>query len=262
MPPPRILLAVVGSMLVVCAQAQQRTAKDPSAIGRALRPKAARAALPAGSDLFVATLGAWDFAQTDSNTSYAYTTLGGVEFVMAASGPGAITEMIASVHLPTGVLIDSFELDYCDLDAAQEIGVLFDDCADDAGGPGPCTEIGSAQTTGAPGCGYVNSGFIGATTDNVNHDYILGVLLPYPSTAGFRGIKIYYRLQVSPAPLTPTFNDVPLSDPAFQFIEAFAAAGITVGCQTSPPLYCPDGTVTRRQMAVFFAKALGLRWPG
>ena len=56
------------------------------------------------------------------------------------------------------------------------------------------------------------------------------------------------------------FNDVPISDGAFQFIEAFNAAQITVGCNISPPKFCPDDNVTRRQMAVFFAKALGLYW--
>jgi hypothetical protein len=63
---------------------------------------------------------------------------------------------------------------------------------------------------------------------------------------------------VSPAPGTATFNDVPTTDPAFKFIEALFNAGITSGCQTSPPLYCPDKQVTRREMAVFLAVALGL----
>lgn len=42
-------------------------------------------------------------------------------------------------------------------------------------------------------------------------------------------------------------------------INANAAAGITIGC--NPPandLYCPDGQVTREQMASFLARALGL----
>jgi len=43
-------------------------------------------------------------------------------------------------------------------------------------------------------------------------------------------------------------------------IEALVAAGITVGCNASPPTYCPDDFVTRKQMAAFFARALGLRW--
>jgi hypothetical protein len=65
-------------------------------------------------------------------------------------------------------------------------------------------------------------------------------------------------LPVSPAPATATFNDVPTTDGAFRFIEALAKSGITSGCQTSPPLYCPDKQITRREMAVFLAVALGL----
>jgi hypothetical protein len=68
-----------------------------------------------------------------------------------------------------------------------------------------------------------------------------------------------YNLRVSAAPTSPTFNDVPVSDPAFQYIEALAASGITAGC--GPAVYCPEAPLTRRQMAVFIAKALGLDWP-
>jgi hypothetical protein len=70
---------------------------------------------------------------------------------------------------------------------------------------------------------------------------------------------IEYQLQVSPAPATPTFNDVPPSDFGFQYVEALAASGITGGCGGGE--YCPDAPVTRRQMAIFIAKALGLHFP-
>ena len=52
---------------------------------------------------------------------------------------------------------------------------------------------------------------------------------------------------------------LPTSDSAFQFVEALAASGITAGCGSGN--YCPDAFLTRRQMAVFLAKALGLHWP-
>lgn len=74
------------------------------------------------------------------------------------------------------------------------------------------------------------------------------------------GMIFGYRLQVSPAPPTPTFGDVPASDFGFQYIEALAASGITGGCGGGN--YCPDNPVTRRQMAIFIAKALGLNWDG
>ena len=39
-------------------------------------------------------------------------------------------------------------------------------------------------------------------------------------------------------------------------IEAIAAAGITAGC--GPQVFCPDGLVTRAQMATFLVRALNL----
>ena len=84
-------------------------------------------------------------------------------------------------------------------------------------------------------------------------------LAQVPPGSGVGGVKIIWRRQVSPPPATPTFGDVPASDSAFPFIEALAASGITAGCAGGN--YCPDANLTRRQMAVFLAKALGLHWP-
>jgi hypothetical protein len=53
------------------------------------------------------------------------------------------------------------------------------------------------------------------------------------------------------------FLDVPMSDPFAPFIKAFYDAGITSGCTTNPSQFCPGGTVTRGQMAVFIERALG-----
>ena len=71
---------------------------------------------------------------------------------------------------------------------------------------------------------------------------------------------MYYRLQVSPAPATATFpNDVPTSHPQFRFVEALAASGLTSGCGAGS--FCPDSPLTRGQMSVFLAVALGLHFP-
>ena len=60
-------------------------------------------------------------------------------------------------------------------------------------------------------------------------------------------------------PATPTFTDVSPSHLFYRYIEALAAAGVTAGCGGGN--YCPDAAVTRGQMAVFMARALGLFWP-
>lgn len=74
-----------------------------------------------------------------------------------------------------------------------------------------------------------------------------------------RQARILWRRQVSPAPVTATFLDVPTTHPYFRFVEALAASGITGGCGSDN--YCPDDPLTRGQMAVFLAAALGLHWP-
>src|SRR5262249_40288336 len=52
-----------------------------------------------------------------------------------------------------------------------------------------------------------------------------------------------------------TFADVPPSLGIWQFVETMAANGVTSGCGGLPPLYCPNGTVSRDQMAVFLLRA-------
>jgi hypothetical protein len=82
-----------------------------------------------------------------------------------------------------------------------------------------------------------------------------------PNNQFFGWVEVWWKRSVSPAPGVASFNDVPTGHPLFQFVEALKASGITGGCQSVPPLYCPDAALTRGQMAVFLAKALGLHWP-
>jgi len=101
---------------------------------------------------------------------------------------------------------------------------------------------------------------LGHTVNHYNSNYTL--CLSLPSSAGaikFRSFKLLYRRQVSPAPATATFNDVPTGHIFFQYVEALANSGITAGCGSGN--FCPDSPLTRGQMAVFLAKALGLHYP-
>jgi len=73
------------------------------------------------------------------------------------------------------------------------------------------------------------------------------------------GVRVLWRRQVSPPPSSPSFADVPVNHPFFQWIEALKKSNITAGC--SEQNFCPNAPLTRAQMAVFLAKALGLHWP-
>ena len=67
----------------------------------------------------------------------------------------------------------------------------------------------------------------------------------------FHGERIG-RVTVGPS---STFIDVADTNPFLGWIEALVAAGITGGCAVSPPQYCPQGLVTRAQMAVFLLRS-------
>jgi hypothetical protein len=62
-----------------------------------------------------------------------------------------------------------------------------------------------------------------------------------------------------PPPAQGVFQDVPVNDPFAKWIEKLAADGVTGGCSTNPPLFCPNNAVTRGQMAVFLTRNFNLQ---
>jgi hypothetical protein len=60
-----------------------------------------------------------------------------------------------------------------------------------------------------------------------------------------------------PTPTSQRFTDVPPENSFYAFIDRLAALGITVGCNTQGPQYCPSSPVTREQMSAFIVRALG-----
>jgi len=168
----------------------------------------------------------------------------------------------AAVQLPAGALVTSIELDACDTNPAASVRlVLFK-----YGALESSTTVLAIVDTGpaaTPGCAFFPLNLpTPESIDNENNTYVAVVSISgtNDSSARFQAVRIFYNLQVSPAPATATFNDVPTSHVFFRFIQALAAAGITSGCSASPPLYCPDDPVTRGQMAVFLSRALGLQF--
>ena len=97
------------------------------------------------------------------------------------------------------------------------------------------------------------------TVDSTKYYFALVDLQEASQNMCIKGMRVVYKLQVSPAPASATFPDVPTSYWAFQYIEALAASGITAGCGGGN--YCPETYVKRSEMAVFLSKALGLHWP-
>jgi hypothetical protein len=179
----------------------------------------------------------------------------------------------AHVPLPQGAYIDSWRAFYYDNDPTYNVEVTLYKLYDDITATPTLLRATYGQFVSSGTPGYTNhhqvEGFTidlrepapgsGVTRAQAADFYSFEVLMPGSYDVRFKGVRVVWHRQVSPAPAAATFNDVPTSDPGFQYIEALVASGITAGCGGSN--YCPDATLTRRQMAVFLAKALGLHWP-
>lgn len=164
----------------------------------------------------------------------------------------------APVNLPSGARIDGVAIEVYDNDPAYEISSWLGIHVGSTPGTN-ANFVNAANTSGTPGWTYVTNQSINVTVDNLNNAYFIQVNLY--TNAGLhklRRVLVYYHLQVSPAPLTATFGDVPTGHPQFQFIEALVASGVTAGCGSGN--YCPSNPLTRGQMAVFLSKLVGLYW--
>lgn len=191
------------------------------------------------------TVGAWAFQPIDGTAVYGGDA--GSRYIVSGGGCWA-----APVNLPTGSFIDHLELEGCDNSDGSDISASLVWCL-------PCAEDQVLFTSGTPGCGRFTSLPIQIGVLNGELTYLVKVCTPGGSDTSFTSVRLYYQLQVSGPPATATFNDVPTTNPYFQFVEALAASGITAGCGGGN--FCPDSPVTRGQMATFLAKALGLYFP-
>ena len=172
---------------------------------------------------------------------------------------GATGQFVASPHLPSGALVTYFELDSCDDDPVNDVMANLYLCDI----LGSCASAASqlSSNNNSISCGYTSADVsaAGIQVDNYRNQVTVMVQTSGAHSTRFAGVILGYKLQVSAAPLFADFNDVPPSNPQFQFIEALYASGITAGCGGGN--YCPNSPLTRGQMAVFLAKALGLQWP-
>ncbi|HTY40275.1 MAG TPA: S-layer homology domain-containing protein [Thermoanaerobaculia bacterium] len=200
-------------------------------------------------DYTVTTISATSF--TADNTNY-FTTL----CCLSRGFNNGDGEFYSNVDVPAGAVIDYIGLESYSTCAGVAGVELWEVTHGFTSGIATfsSTSHGYATDYNASPIGYLNVQNNGKAL--VAQVELSSACANYPA---FTWVEIWWRRTVSTAPGSPTFNDVPANDPAFQFIEALAASGVTGGCGGGN--YCPDNPVTRRQMAVFLAKALGLHWP-
>jgi hypothetical protein len=159
----------------------------------------------------------------------------------------------AGLDLPAGSIIDYIGVNTATAaDASMGFTLHF---RDHLGGTAPLVSFSF------PSHGYQTdyAGPLGILIPaNVDRTFVLEVEYAPGVDACFGYVEVWWRRAVPDPPAIPTFADVPASHPFFQFIEALGDSGITGGCGGNH--FCPDAPLTRGQMAVFLAKALGLHW--
>ncbi len=207
------------------------------------------------------TIMAWEFDTLESGAITAT--------VAAPMGAGAAlrygdgtfgSNFVAGVRLPAGALVTSIEVEACDNSPTRNVSFGLVKQAAPAGMITFLTGGDTSGGMGVPGCGLFPATLtVPETIDNRNNIYFLFVATEAgDSSTRFAAARVFYQLQVSAGPATATFGDVPTTHPFFRFVEALVAAGITGGCGGGN--YCPNDPLTRGQMAVFLATALGLQF--
>ncbi len=168
----------------------------------------------------------------------------------------------AAVDLPDGAVILALGLYFDDIDPAENVSATLRVYTGVNQNNASFFDVATATSIGTPYKGGVYATLLHTVRNNTwNGGGMYAVVIGMPATGGtlgFKGVDLIWHRQISPPPATATFGDVPTSDSYFQAIEALVASGITSGCGDGN--FCPDAPLTRRQMAVFLAKAMGLHW--
>jgi len=254
--------ALVGVVLLtgLANVARGQTLADPATLPRVAPSSSTPATF---GTVPTSYLTIWDAQFSPLTSAVTYGDLGSGAAKASRFGIGSSRVFLAPVNLPNGALVVSVEMDACDSNGggAHVFGVLGQ--CDMFGNN--CAAIGasllSVSNSTTP-CAQVIEDvsslnyIVNNLTGRLFFDVVTG---SGDATNSISGALIGYKLQVSPAPVMSDFGDVPTSSPQFQFIEALFDAGITAGCGGGN--FCPDNPVTRGQMAVFLAKALGLQFP-
>lgn len=258
-----IFLSVLVLGLTAAAYAQELVGAqaDPSGVvviePRSWNEAAPREPVYGTLDFITYTVPIQNFMLPNNTVTWATSGLGAVY-----QTSGVQIDWWAPVVLPSGALVSSIEMEACDSTATGQTLFGMSQVISPGVNGWNITSVGSTGTSATPGCAFFPINLTTPVTiDNENNIYLLFADWEgnFTSNNRIHAVRIFYNLQVSPAPGTATFSDVPTGHSYFQYIEALAASGITVGCGGGN--YCPDSYLTRGQMAVFLSRALGLHWP-
>lgn len=161
--------------------------------------------------------------------------------------------------LPHGVELSGIRIWANDTNAGSDIlFFVFEACYPNFG-PGATNIVSIANAVGTAGSSGNQSDFANTTLTTIdNVGCVYTVRANFQATTGLtlQKVRMQWQRQITPAPLVASFTDVPTNAQFFREVEALALSGVTSGCTATT--FCPENFVTRRQMAAFLSRALGL----
>ena len=196
-------------------------------------------------------IGATAFTPYDSSTAWVY----------AAPGMRAITGgspwMDQVVRLQSGAQLILVRMFYDDLSATGRVHFWL--WRNRIEGVSPFTFTQLATAASPAGTSRYSSVFTNLNETIRNQQNIYHIRFRSDNiNARFAGIRLFWHRQIR-AGLPNPFSDIGFLPAEFQnSITSLADSGITTG--TTPTTYSPSAPVTRAQMAVFLARAMGLYW--
>jgi len=202
------------------------------------------------------------FNPTSSDAEYYSATNGGL-----TCNSGSTYEYFdAQLEPPVGARIEGIRFWTYDSDGPENMHAFLWETCQPFAGPGTPIHTELFATDISSGTGGEWSQFVDVpdrTANTAGCVYRVRVRFGLNNNCNGESLRLHkarlqFRRQVSPAPVTATFNDVGTGHLFFRYVEALVDSGITAGCGGGS--YCPDAPVTRGQMAVFLSKALGLHW--
>ncbi len=192
---------------------------------------------------------------------------GSVTGGLSCTNASTESRAVGQVILPHGVDIEVIRVWANDNSVSDNMQItLQSSCLPDSAAALPTvTNLGTVTSGGSLGA-FTDSAVVAGTVLADNQSCTYQVVVRFGNTVNacdtaltFYKARIQWDRLIPLAPALASFTDVPTNAQFFREIEALADTGITAGCTATE--FCPDVFVTRRQMAAFLARALGLQPP-
>ena len=165
------------------------------------------------------------------------------------------TDMVmeASLNLPSGAYLNLARLYYYDNSGGSLSMYLWREYLSNN-----WTTVASGSTSGTPGYSSLPLYCYHTIANGTNMYHIRVIGTAATSNLRFMGVRLFWKRQIRTG-LSHPFNDIGGLPVEFRnSIAALYRSGITTG--TSSTTFSPYNNLTRAQMAVFLARALGLHW--